>query len=133
MTTTLPAPVTLHIDGLRVESEANAHTHWRARQRRAAAQRLVVRAALSWRDLSAFKTAPRLRVTFRRVKGPRGRDMDSDNLAGAFKAVRDEVAAVIGRDDGDRWFDWRYDPVQTRGKDFGVRITLESLPAAGEG
>lgn len=129
-----PAPVTLHIDGVRVESEQNRRDHWAVKAKRVRAQKDLVLAALAGRDLAAFRAAPRLRVTFARVMGPRGRVMDAgDNLNGAFKACRDAVAHALKRDDGDPWWDWRYDPVQVRGADYGVRISFEVLPAAGEG
>lgn len=36
------------------------------------------------------------------------RRLDSDNLAGSFKAVQDEVAALMGIDDGDPRITWVY-------------------------
>jgi hypothetical protein len=121
------AAVALTIEGVRVESEANAHAHWRTRQRRARAQHDLVRLALARLDPATFRAAPRLRVTFTRVMGPRGRGFDSDNLVGAFKHVRDAVAAWLGRDDGDPWFDWVVSPEQVRGHEYGVRIGFDPL------
>ncbi len=57
-------------------------------------------------------------VTLTRV-GPR--PCDSDNLAGAMKAVRDSVAAFLGVDDGADWVEWRYR--QERGE-WGVRVEI---------
>ena len=56
---------------------------------------------------------------------PRG--CDSDNLAGALKAVRDSVAAFLGVDDGADWVEWRYR--QERG-DWGVRVEIAPRGAA---
>ncbi len=121
----LPLPLTLTIEGVRVESEANAHAHWRTRQRRAKSQRALVRLALSRLDRAALLALPRLRVTLTRLMGPRGRGFDSDNLVGAFKHVRDEVAAWLGVDDGSDWWEWVVSPAQMKGREYGVRITLE--------
>jgi hypothetical protein len=63
--------------------------------------------------------------------GKRGQRFDDDNLAGAFKFCRDEVAALVGRDDGEKWWDWRVNPVQERGPEYGVRIGF--YPLTGEG
>ena len=130
MSTPPPAAVTVVIDGLRVLSEANtaSHGHWRTRHRRTRAQKDLVLGAMLRMDRSAWKACHRLRVTFQRVKGPRGRDMDDDNLVGAFKAVRDAVAHWAGVSDGDVWWDWRYDPEQVKGKEYGVRIRFEAVP-----
>jgi hypothetical protein len=126
-----PAPFTVTIEGLRVESEANSHAHWRVRQRRAADQRALVRAALGSRGLSAYAALPGLQVTFTRIMGASGRAFDDDNLTGAFKHVRDEVAALVGRDDGGPWWTWRVNPVQERGPEYAVRIGFYPLTEEG--
>jgi hypothetical protein len=54
-------------------------------------------------------TAP-LEITLVRVGK---RDLDDDNLAGAFKAVRDGVADWLGINDGSKKLVWKYE--QTRG------------------
>lgn len=47
-----------------------------------------------------------LRVTLTRVGK---RKLDDDNLAAAFKYVRDQVAELIGPDDGDVYaYQWKY-------------------------
>ena len=118
-------PVVVAVEGLRVESEANSHTHWRARQRRARSQRELILLALARVDRAALQAAPRLRVTFTRVMGPRGRPFDDDNLVGAFKHVRDAVAGWLGVDDRDPWCVWVVNPVQERGGEYGVRVRFE--------
>ncbi len=50
-----------------------------------------------------------------------GRKLDDDNLASAFKAVRDQVAAELGVDDGSDAVAWRY--AQERGP-AGIRIEI---------
>lgn len=102
---------------LRVVSEANAHEHWRVRQKRAKAQRHAV----AWAWVAAGLPEGRKPVTVRLVRlAPR--TLDSDNLAGAFKAVRDEVAYLCGFDDRDPSVRWEY--VQERAKEYGVRCEI---------
>lgn len=130
----MTTPMTLTVEGVRVLSEANQRGHWAARHRRNRGQQDIVRASLVRLDRAAILAAPRLRVTFTRVRGPRGQVMDSDGLVIAFKHCRDAVAGWLAVDDGDPWYDWRYDPEQPRGKEFAVRIKFEAIeapPAAG--
>jgi hypothetical protein len=53
--------------------------------------------------------------------------MDDDNLPGSLKAIRDEVASVLGVDDGDR-ARIRFAYAQERGE-WGVRVRIERPPA----
>jgi hypothetical protein len=123
---------TVFVPGLRVHSELNARSHWAARNRRrreqADAVTCVLRLSLAGGAATALRAAPRLRVTMTRIYAGRGRAMDSDNLDGAFKFVRDAVAAWLGRDDGpDSGIDWH--TRQERGETPGVGIRLEAIPA----
>lgn len=69
-----------------------------------------------------------VRVTLTRVSPRR---LDGDNLASAFKAVRDGVADALGRNDGDSEIDWRYEQRQDR--DYGVEIRIQALWAESGG
>lgn len=95
-----------HIIAVRVPvkliSEANAHTHWRERQRRAKFQREAARLTLG---ANISGPPPPYVITITRI-GPR--TLDSDNLAGSAKHVRDGVADWLGIDDGSPLLDWRY-------------------------
>jgi hypothetical protein len=55
--------------------------------------------------------------------------LDSDNLAGALKAVRDGVADWLGIDDRDPRVAWVCD--QRRAACWGVEIAVEASAAAG--
>jgi len=99
---------------------------WRARHRRRHNQRETVRLHL----LAAGTTPPpatRYRVLLERLSA---RALDSDNLAYALKAPRDEVAAWLGFNDGPLSpIEWRYGqgkpaPHHPRGYQ-AVRITIE--------
>jgi hypothetical protein len=62
----------------------------------------------------------RIVVTLTRLGG---RGLDSDNLAGAYKAIRDGVADWLGIDDGDDRIEWRY--AQEPGGAKGTRVLVE--------
>lgn len=62
---------------------------------------------------------PKWRVVLVRVAPSGG--LDGDNLQGALKGVRDEVAAFLGVDDGGTRVTWEYG--QRRG-DWGVEIRI---------
>ena len=103
---------------LRVVSEANAHTHWRVRQKRAKAQRHAL--AYAW-NVSDMPTGHKpTEVTLVRLAP---RKLDSDNVVGAFKHVRDEVALLCGFDDRDESVTWSY--AQERAPEYGVRVEVE--------
>lgn len=82
-----------------VTTVANAKGFWWGRNKTARAQQAIV---LQYVE----PLAPLLRrclpidVTMTRVSS-RGRLMDDDNLTGAFKHVRDQIARCIGIDDAD--------------------------------
>lgn len=104
----------------RVVTEANTTEHWHFAYKRKVAQNAAVHAA--WLSSPMFGGVAQLwlplTVTLEHV-GPR---MDDDNLARAFKAVRDKLAALIGVDDGDVRLKWVY---QQRTGDKGIVITIE--------
>jgi len=65
-------------------------------------------------------------VTFTRMAPGRGLDPE-ENLPGSCKAIKDEVAAILGADDRDPRVTWRYQ--QERG-DWGVWVHIVAqLPA----
>ncbi len=82
---------------LRVLSEANQHEHWSKKNKRKVAQQNET--AAMWRFHVGQKSIKLpCAITFTKF-GPTL--LDSDNLQGAFKHVRDEVARQLGVDDGD--------------------------------
>jgi hypothetical protein len=56
------------------------------------------------------------------------RELDGDNLQGAFKALRDGIAARLGVDDRDRRVTWLYDQERGQPKEYAVRITITGRP-----
>jgi crossover junction endodeoxyribonuclease RusA len=105
---------------LHIVSCANVREHWATRAKRSKAQRqaaaLVVRSAIRY---ERWVPGARIRVRLTRIGKRR---LDSDNLAGGFKAVRDGVADAVGIDDGSARYEWEY--AQETGKEYAVRIEV---------
>lgn len=114
--------MTIHLP-IRTQTEANAKEHWRTRHQRAKGQRAATKLYVSQ------LTAPSLpaEITLTRLGK---RKMDDDNVPGALKHVRDELAAWIGVDDGSPLYTWIYR--QTVGKEYGVRVEIANVPNRGE-
>ena len=110
---------------IKVESEANKREHWRKVNKRKQEQREATHMAVA----AAFKKTPLqapLIVTLTRI-GPR--KLDSDNVVGGFKFVRDGVAKAVGIDDGDRArIGWNYAQRTSSPKAeirYGIEILIE--------
>jgi len=94
-------------------SVANLREHWATRARRTKAQRaaVVLSMCVASRGLARLvvgvEYGARYVVTLTRVAA---RPLDDDNLASAFKAVRDQIAASLGTTDAPRGpLVWRYE------------------------
>lgn len=92
--------------------------HWAAKARRAKAQRQ----AAHWKLKGNPVYLPCV-VTLTRIAPSVGLD-PHDNLPGGLKATADGVADWLGIDDRDPSVTWRY--CQERGREYGVRVTVES-------
>jgi crossover junction endodeoxyribonuclease RusA len=107
-------------------SVANIREHWSDRARRTKSQRYGVAAAAV-----AFGLGPiigEVTVKFTRIAP---RMLDTDNLAAAFKAIRDGVADAMGlRDDNDERVTWQY--AQEKGKHSIVRVEVSENEPLGE-
>lgn len=105
-----------------VLSEANQRCHWTARRKRFDGQRAALRAVLIESPAHiVLAYGQGLAVTWTHV----GRRMDSDNLAGAFKALRDDLASFFGIDDGSDLWEWHY---RQEAGTPGVRVRIEGKP-----
>ena len=102
----------------------NTRESWRARARRVKAERRTV----AW--LLAGKPKPPAPLTVRLTRVAPSNGLDDDNLAGALKAVRDQIADWLGIDDkrSDRV---RYVYAQRRGP-WAVEIEWGEHCAAAE-
>lgn len=110
----------IKIDGLRVYNRLNAREHWRSRARRAKRERADVRTVIGHQ---VSPTLAPLVVTLTRIAP---RPFDDDGLAASFKAIRDEIAALLGRDDNPKaGITWRYEQTRGRPREYAVRIRIE--------
>lgn len=104
--------------------------HWRALRKSSKSERqavaLMLAAELDVEKVRAELGAGGVVVLLER-HSPGMLDAD-DNLRGALKAVKDEVAAWLGVDDGvkETRVEWRY--AQEKSTDHAVRITLGTRP-----
>lgn len=105
---------------IKTVSEANQREHWAAKSKRKKQQQRDF--SILWRQRKGCNIEPPSVVTFTRHAC---RVMDSDNLAGAFKHIRDQLAREIGIDDGDERVHYRYDQkrIPKREHYFTVDIT----------
>jgi hypothetical protein len=116
--------IAIPIEGMRLGAGLNARTHWTARAKRAKTERAIVRVALRChrRPMLSGDTPPST-CTLTRI-APRA--LDDDNLAGAFKSIRDEVAAFFGVDDGLMGpIAWHYAQRKGEPKQYGIEIKLD--------
>lgn len=105
---------------IKTVSEANRRDHWSVRNKRRAEQRREV--YFAWKVAVAGcrrrLNAPYLiKLTRRGIKV-----LDSDNLASSFKGIRDQVAELLGIDDGDERISFEY--AQETGSGYGVVIEV---------
>ena len=118
-------------------SEANQREHHFAKYRRKRAQHKTtklsllragsiflnqVRASISVERRIAPPGFPRTRIVLTRY-GPN--PLDTDNLSGSFKHIRDEIARIVGVDDGDARWEWIPRQEVTESGKYGVRIELD--------
>lgn len=101
--------------------------HRMALRRKAEAERTAVGLVLRTTLKRALAPGEHGVVTLVRTRVPRSKGLDDDNLRGALKAVRDEVALCIGVDDKDKRVRWDYD--EAPGPEHGVRIVVEAVDA----
>ena len=115
--TQAPHKLIIHVP-VRLESEANRRDHWAKKAARGKKQRAIVATHLR---MAHIKRDDQYTVTITRIAP---RELDTDNLAGSAKAVRDEIAMWLGVDDGPRGpVTWAYGQ-RAEGKLYGCEITV---------
>jgi hypothetical protein len=108
-------PITFEVP-LRTVSGMNVREHWSLRAKRVKAERR----ATAYRTPPSLKSlGPFLQITLTR-RSPR--PLDSDNLPGSMKGVRDQLAASLGIDDRSKLVRWNYE--QATGEP-GVLVSVE--------
>jgi len=113
-----PGGYLVWIPGLVLVSELNAREVWAKRHRRSTVHHREVAYALE----RVPRVSPPCRVVITRCAS---RALDTDNLTGAAKYVRDAVALWLGVDDADSRVEWvvRQEPPAQ-----GVGVRLEIVP-----
>lgn len=107
---------------IRTVSAANAREHWAVKAKRNKTERTAIRAYFGSCPPSLRLTDANLIVSFTRFGK---RLLDDDNLAGSFKAIRDEVAACLDRDDGPKaGIRWAYE--QQTAKEYWIEIEVKA-------
>ena len=118
-----PASVIEFTANVRIVSEMNQRCHWSVRKRRFDAQRTAVWAAWPRKRGKAITLPMPVTVTLTRI-GPR--KLDSDNLAGGAKACRDEIARILGVDDGSDAITFIYKQEKGSPKLYALQIRIEA-------
>lgn len=113
---------------IRTISENNMREHWSSRAKRRKDQRGIVHLALPGHLRTCQPIGPYV-ITLTRIAP---RKLDSDNLQGACKAIRDQVAEELAINDGDPAHEWRYEQRKATALDkrlqvggYGVEIRIE--------
>lgn len=103
---------------IKTVSEMNMREHWRKKHLRKKSQQNDF--AMIWRSAKP-KFTPPVQVTFTRYSC---KALDSDNLAGAFKHVRDQLAKELGIDDGSEQlkFIYRQEKIAKRQHYFEIEV-----------
>ncbi len=107
---------------IRLVSEANIHEHWATTAKRVKEQR-------RWIYVHARKHMPvplPCIVTMTRIAP---RELDDDNAVRSCKAIRDELALLMGIDDRDPRVHWRVRQAKGSAKQYGVRVQIELMLA----
>jgi hypothetical protein len=117
-------PIAFYLEvPLRAVSMSNARMHWARKAKEVKRQREAVQFyfAVCRRNSEAPLPLP-CTVLLTRVAP---RELDDDNLRGALKAVRDQVATVLGVDDRDKRVRWEYAQAKPdKPKTYAVRIEI---------
>lgn len=109
---------------IKVQSSANLREHWAAKAKRVKQQRTAT--AYRWPTWTA---GPLLVVRLTRCAP---RSLDGDNLQGALKGIRDEVAAKLRIDDASPLVRWDYRQEKAAKGQESVRVEVMSPAEAAE-
>lgn len=99
-------------------SEANQREHWAAKLTRKRTQQSTFH--VLWRVHKPKVKLPAT-ITFTRYST---HTLDSDNLAGAFKHVRDQLAKEIGIDDGSKEIKFEYAQERTKKREHYFTVEI---------
>lgn len=106
-------------------SEANMREHWATKHRRKKEQKRIV--ALAFKASIVPIPKPPVHVILTRVGV---RKLDPDNLAGSFKHTQDQIAEILGVDDGDdTMVTWEYRQRKGLPKEYGCEVEVTRAAA----
>ena len=105
---------------IKIISEANQREHWAAKAKRVKAHRKA-----GWAIIRSLKVMLPVTVLLTRIGV---RKLDDDNLAGAFKGLRDGIADGFGVADNDDRIIFVYDQRKGKPKEYAVDISFEQHP-----
>ncbi len=111
--------IDVHVPIETTSTNSKLRVHWRVN--RASTKREREGVMLMLRSAGVRQLGPEERAVVQLERVSRGR-LDSDNLQGALKAVRDEVAKQLGVDDGSDRVIYEYS--QTKGTKPLVHIVI---------
>lgn len=106
---------------IKIESVANLRENWRERAKRSKKHRTAAYCYLAMYSQPINTVGP-MTITLTRIAT---RQLDDDNLASGFKAVRDGVADWLKRPDNDPLISWRYSQEKGEPKKYAASITIE--------
>lgn len=100
----------------------NDRMHYMQRARMVKAERQAV----AWVTSQFAAPEGPVKITLCRVS-PSSKGLDKDNLAGSMKAVQDQIAEWLGRDDADESLDFQR--IQRPGKkgEWAVEVSVEAV------
>lgn len=104
---------------IKTVSEANQREHWAKKLKRKKGQQNDFR--VLWLKHKPVVSLPAV-VTFTRYSC---NVLDSDNLAGAFKHVRDAMAKLLNIDDGSDSVKWNYAQERTKKREHYFIVEVE--------
>lgn len=102
---------------IELPSLANTRMHWR----KMAALKKKQREATAYCMVGKVIPPLPLIVTITRI-GPC--KLDDDNLASACKYIRDQIAEVVGMDDGSPFYTWGYEQRKGERGQYGVEVEI---------
>lgn len=102
---------------IRLPSLANTRMHWRVLAR----MKKRHRAAVLYCMVGKVVPPTPMAVTITRIGK---RKLDDDNLQGACKYVRDQIAKVVGVDDGSDLYTWKYQQRVGARESYGVDVEM---------
>lgn len=108
---------------VRTHSKLNQRVHWAVRAKQTKAERDATWVA-AIDPVNKERPVPPCVVSLTRVAP---RELDNDNLRGALKAVRDEVAKILGVNDRDPSVKWEYWQERGKPKQYAVRIDIRPV------